>query len=55
MGGELRRDVALSSPAFTYSAAAMAADGATPSFEFEIAQLSASIGAGLVARKTVYV
>ncbi|UPH70900.1 glycoside hydrolase TIM-barrel-like domain-containing protein [Abyssibius alkaniclasticus] len=55
VGGELRRDVALSSPAFTYSAAAMAADGATPSFEFEIAQLSASIGAGLVARKTVYV
>ncbi|MEX0969468.1 MAG: phage tail protein, partial [Paracoccaceae bacterium] len=54
-GGDMRREVTLGSPAFTYSAAAIAADGASPSFEFEIAQLSASIGAGLAARKTVYV
>ena len=55
VGGVVKRELSVSSPSFTYSAAQMAADGATSVFEFEIAQNSASIGAGLAARKTVNV
>lgn len=54
-GGTLRRDVQSAVANWQYSAAMQAEDGVFSPFEIEIAQLSASFGAGLVARKTIHV
>ena len=55
VGGVVKREAEVAAQAYTYTAAQQAADGASALFEFEIAQNSASIGAGLAARKTVNV
>ena len=47
-GSQLLREVTTSQPQWTYSAALQAADGAGPTTRLEVAQLSASFGAGPV-------
>ncbi|MCA0922916.1 glycoside hydrolase/phage tail family protein [Pseudooceanicola nanhaiensis] len=49
-GGVVRREAITATPAWTYDAAARAADGLSGLAELEVAQISASFGAGAVAR-----
>ena len=53
VGGEVRREVMLSSPSWAYSSSARAADGVAGPFAVEIAQVSAVYGPGLAARLEV--
>ena len=52
-GGAVLREDSVGEPAWTYGAAAQAADAALGTVEIEVAQLSARYGAGLVRRITV--
>ena len=45
-GATLLREVAVTEPGWTYSASLQLADGATSSTRIEVAQISASFGAG---------
>ena len=52
-GGTIRREVDLSQPSWTYSAAAQASDGVTPGFTVEVAQVSETFGSGPYTRITI--
>ncbi|WP_288928624.1 glycoside hydrolase/phage tail family protein [uncultured Maritimibacter sp.] len=52
-GGSVKREVVVTSAAWTYSAAMQAADGVTAPFEIEVAQVSQSFGPGPGARIVV--
>lgn len=52
-GGSLKREVVVTSAAWTYSAAMQAADSVTTPFEIEVAQVSQSFGPGPGARIVV--
>ncbi len=52
-GASIKREVTLSSPGWTYSAAAQAADGLSPPFTIAVAQISASFGPGPFGQVTV--
>ncbi|MCV6593728.1 MAG: glycoside hydrolase/phage tail family protein [Silicimonas sp.] len=49
-GGEVLREETVESPGWTYEAAEVAADGALPEFEIEVAQISDLYGPGAKAR-----
>ena len=49
-GGSLRREVTVTTQAWTYSAAEIAADNLGPAFTIEVAQISDRIGSGHFAR-----
>ena len=52
-GATLLREATVTTPAWTYSAAMQAADGASAPFDIEVAQLSQSFGPGPARRLTV--
>ena len=52
-GGTLLREAVLASPTWTWTAADQLADGAGPSVEVEVAQISARFGPGLARRLSV--
>ncbi len=54
-GGAIVREVSVSAPSWTYSAAQQAADGLVAPFDVAVAQMSASFGPGLFRRLTVTV
>ena len=49
-GGTILREVNLSQPSWTYSAAAQASDGVVPGFTVDVAQVSETFGPGPYTR-----
>lgn len=53
-GGSVIREITVNTPAWTYTNAAQIADGLGPDFELSVAQISATYGAGLEKRMSVF-